>query len=238
MPAWKRAIDICFCISLLPILVLAALVMTIIHWGVSPGPLFFRQNRVGFRGGRFEIFKFRTMKPGANTKVHQHHFAQLVGSNSPMVKLDAQRDSRLVPGGWFLRASGFDELPQIINVLIGDMSLVGPRPCIMSEIEEYSCEQRARFNAVPGLTGLWQVSGKNRTSFEEMIRLDVQYAHKLSPFMDLQIILLTPRALLDQIQDIVRERRPSLRSSGESVSQGSLQKISFTAPRRIHRWLT
>jgi lipopolysaccharide/colanic/teichoic acid biosynthesis glycosyltransferase len=88
-----------------------------------------------------------------------------------MQKLDTRGDSRLIPGGWMLRASGLDELPQIINVLRGEMSIVGPRPCIPYEFEQYSSWQRQRLNSAPGLTGLWQVSGKNRTTFDEMIRL-------------------------------------------------------------------
>lgn len=236
MPAWKRATDISFCVLLLPILALCALMMTIITWLVSPGPLFFRQSRVGFRGRRFGIFKFRTMRIGANTEVHQHHFAQLMVSNAPMVKLDAQRDSRLIPGGWVLRAFGVDELPQIINVLLGDMSLVGPRPCMVNEFEQYSVSQRERVNAVPGLTGLWQVSGKNRTSFEKMIHLDLQYAREISLLRDLQIILRTPRAVMEQVLDIRCGRQSSIRAPSDEASQRFLHPTSVNAPRDGRSW--
>jgi lipopolysaccharide/colanic/teichoic acid biosynthesis glycosyltransferase len=152
------------------------------------------------------IFKFRTMHVGADTSAHQNHFKELVDSKAPMVKLDARHDRRLLPGGWLLRASGLDELPQIINVLRGEMSLVGPRPCLPTEFAHYLPEQRKRVDALPGLTGLWQVSGKNRTTFEEMIRLDLHYTRHASLWLDLKIIFLTPMALVQQINDI-RERR-------------------------------
>jgi lipopolysaccharide/colanic/teichoic acid biosynthesis glycosyltransferase len=117
-----------------------------------------------------------------------------------MVKMDARGDSRLIPGGRLIRASGLDELPQIINVFRGEMSVVGPRPCVPYEYEQYLPWQRARFNVVPGLTGLWQVSGKNRTTFEEMIRLDLRYAETRSLWLDLKIMVLTLPALLAQLR--------------------------------------
>src|SRR5690348_8060092 len=121
-----RGLDIFCCCLSLPMLAISVLVMAVVIRLVSPGPVFFRQERVGFQGRRFNILKFRTMTVNADTKVHQNHFNHLLGSNAPMVKLDAKHDTRLIPGGWLLRASGMDELPQIINVLRGDMSMVGP----------------------------------------------------------------------------------------------------------------
>lgn len=222
MPAWKRGIDILCCLLALPVLVFWVLLMTVVTWLISPGPVFFRQERVGFRGRRFKIFKFRTMTFGADTTFHQNHFKQLMDSNAPMVKLDARRDGRLIPGGWMLRASGMDELPQLINVLCGDMSLVGPRPCIPSEFEQYLPAQRERVNAVPGLTGLWQVSGKNRTTFEEMIRLDIHYARNVSLLLDLKIILLTPWALVVQICDTGMRRKSSAQVTPAGASNPPL----------------
>jgi lipopolysaccharide/colanic/teichoic acid biosynthesis glycosyltransferase len=157
----------------------------------SPGPIFFRQERVGCGQRRFKLYKFRTMQVTADMSEHQKHFAQLARSNVPMHKLDAHGDSRLVPGGRLLRASGLDELPQIINVLRGEMSIVGPRPCIPYELAQYSSAQKERFQATPGLTGLWQVSGKNQTTFDEMVRLDIAYAKTRSLPVDLKIILRT-----------------------------------------------
>jgi len=139
------------------------------------------------------------MKMNADTTAHQAYLNQLMGSNAPMVKMDAKRDSRLIPGGWLLRATGLDELPQIINVLRGEMSLVGPRPCIPYEYENYTIWQKQRFTSLPGLTGLWQVSGKNKTTFSEMIHLDIQYANKKSLWLDLKIMVMTAPALLQQV---------------------------------------
>jgi lipopolysaccharide/colanic/teichoic acid biosynthesis glycosyltransferase len=207
MPAWKRGFDLVLCAMALPLLLLCTLFMMIVTRLVSPGPVFFRQERVGHRGDRFRIYKFRTMFVGAETKSHQDHFKDLMQSNAPMVKLDSRGDARLIPGGWLLRAAGLDELPQIINVLRGEMSVVGPRPCIPAEYEDYLPHQYERFNAVPGLTGLWQVSGKNRTTLEEMLRLDVHYTRHASVGMDLKIILLTVPTLIAQIGDTRRQRQ-------------------------------
>jgi lipopolysaccharide/colanic/teichoic acid biosynthesis glycosyltransferase len=207
MPGWKRALDIVCCLVAMPVLALFTLVTSIVMQITSPGPVFFRQERVGYRGRRFMCYKFRTMLVGADCKTHQTHCDYLIQSNAPMVKMDARGDSRLIPGGWLIRASGLDELPQIINVLRGEMSLIGPRPCVPYEYEKYLPSQRERFNAVPGLTGLWQVSGKNRTTFEEMIRLDIQYSRKVSLWLDLKIIFLTIPALLVQISDTIRGKK-------------------------------
>ncbi len=213
MPVWKRGLDLLGCLLALPVLGWWVLLMTAVTRLVSPGPVFFRQERVGFRGCRFKLLKFRTMTVGADTAPHQNHFKRLVDSNAPMVKLDAQRDARLIPGGWVLRASGLDELPQLINVLRGDMSLVGPRPSTPGEFAQFRPEQRERVNAVPGLTGLWQVSGKNRTTFEEMIRLDIRYARQVSLPLDLKIMLLTPWALVVQIIDTLQRRNSAVRAA-------------------------
>ena len=210
MPASNRALDIFCCLVALPLLAFGALFMTLITRLVSPGPIFFRQERVGFKGRRFKIWKFRTMKVAAETTVHHKHFKHLIESNSPMIKLDDRCDARVIPGGWIFRATGMDELPQILNVLVGDMSLVGPRPCIPGEFEAYLPAQRERFNAIPGLTGLWQVSGKNRTTFEEMIRLDIRYARNVSLWLNLKIIFRTPRAIVLQLLDTRSRRRSSV----------------------------
>jgi lipopolysaccharide/colanic/teichoic acid biosynthesis glycosyltransferase len=151
------------------------------------------------------------MHTTADVASHRAHFAELIQSKTPMQKLDARGDARLITGGWFLRATGLDELPQIINVLRGDMSVVGPRPCIPYEYDQYTAQQRERFSSVPGLTGLWQVSGKNRTTFEEMIRLDVEYARRKSLGLDLKIIAKTLPALYTQVSEVQRaksNRRP------------------------------
>ncbi len=207
MPIWKRVLDIAC--SLVALLVLAPFVtvLALVLKFSSPGPILFRQERVGHLGRRFMCFKFRTMKVGASTATHEAHCRELISSNRPMVKMDRQGDPRLVPLGWVLRASGLDELPQIINVLRGEMSLVGPRPCLPFEYAEYQAWQRERFNTLPGLTGLWQVSGKNRTTFDEMIRFDIQYTRVKTLGLDLKIMARTIPALLSQIRDIRMGRR-------------------------------
>ena len=126
-----------------------------------------------------------------------------------MTKLDANGDSRIIPFGKFLRASGLDELPQLINVLRGEMSLVGPRPCVAYEAEKYLPWQRERFNAAPGLTGLWQVSGKNRTTFTRMMELDIEYTRRKNLWLDLKIIFMTVPALLVQMRDMKRAKKAS-----------------------------
>jgi lipopolysaccharide/colanic/teichoic acid biosynthesis glycosyltransferase len=222
IPAWKRMIDLGFCCCALPILALATFFIAALMSIASPGPIFFRQERVGYMGRRFHLYKFRTMHVGADTSNHAAYFTGLMNTNAPMQKLDARGDSRLIPFGWLLRASGMDELPQILNVFKGDMSVIGPRPCIPYEYENYSLPQRTRFHARPGLTGLWQVSGKNRTTFDRMIQLDIQYAVEKSLKLDMKILLLTVPAVLSQVHDMCRvrwsraERQPdSLPTTGE-----------------------
>jgi lipopolysaccharide/colanic/teichoic acid biosynthesis glycosyltransferase len=198
-PCWKRTLDVVFILLTLPfVLPLAVLVAVLIRM-VSAGPVLFRQERVGYLGRKFMCFKFRTMFVGAETTTHQGHLQHLMKSDAPMVKLDARGDLRIIPFGLLLRSSGLDELPQLINVLRGEMSLVGPRPCLPYECDDYLPWQRERFNTLPGLTGLWQVSGKNRTTFAEMMQLDISYAREKTLWLDLTIILKTIPAILGQI---------------------------------------
>jgi lipopolysaccharide/colanic/teichoic acid biosynthesis glycosyltransferase len=209
LPLWKRALDICVILFFLPgLLIIGSIVALIVKFG-SRGPVLFRQKRVGYKGQQFTCFKFRTMQVNAETVSHRNHTEELIRSQAPMVKLDAKRDPRLIPFGAVLRATGMDELPQLLNVLRGEMSIVGPRPCIPYEYELYEPWQRDRFNAVPGLTGLWQVSGKNRTTFNEMIRLDIDYSERSSLWLDLWIILKTLPALWAQCQDTRAKRKES-----------------------------
>ena len=148
------------------------------------------------------------MKLSAETQVHERHFEELMRVDCPMTKLDVYGDPRLAPFGRILRASGLDELPQIFNVLFGEMSLVGPRPCTPNEFANYEPWQRERVNGLPGLTGLWQVSGKNKTTFNEMIRMDVSYLNNMSILLDLQIMLKTCSILAEQ----TLESRPAAQS--------------------------
>jgi lipopolysaccharide/colanic/teichoic acid biosynthesis glycosyltransferase len=194
------------------LLIVGGAVALIIKLG-SRGPIFYRQERVGYRGSRFTIFKFRTMQVNAETDSHRRHTQHLIASQKPMTKLDAQNDPRLVPLGSVMRACGLDELPQLINVVRGEMSLVGPRPCIPYEFELHQPWQRRRYNATPGLTGLWQVNGKNRTTFEEMVWFDLEYAEKKSLTLDLKILFRTLPAIWQQYNDLKATRRKEAEAS-------------------------
>jgi exopolysaccharide production protein ExoY len=199
VPGWKSSLDlICILLSLpiwLPLMILLMLVTRI----ASPGPIFYRQKRVGLGGRHFYIWKFRTMKLSAETQTHERYFKELMRADCPMTKLDAHGDPRLAPCGRILRASGLDELPQIFNVLCGEMSLVGPRPCTPNEFADYQPWQRERVNGMPGLTGYWQVSGKNKTTFNEMIAMDLFYLKNMSILLDLKIMLKTCSVIAEQL---------------------------------------
>lgn len=170
----------------------------------SRGPVFFRQQRVGQFGRHFTCLKFRSMKADNDCTVHQQYVSQLIagkadrvvtGSNSIGVYKLAN-DDRTTRLGKLLRRSSLDELPQLINVLRGEMSIVGPRPPIPYELAVYQTWHRRRVLQVkPGITGLWQVSGRNRVSFDDMVRYDLRYANDWSPWLDLKIMLLTPAAV-------------------------------------------
>ena len=194
---------------------------------VSQGPVLFRQERVGYLGQRFMCFKFRTMYVNADTAVHQGHLDQLMDLDTPLVKMDAKGDPRIIPFGRLLRASGLDELPQLINVLRGEMSLVGPRPCLPYEYNKYQRWQKERFNTLPGLTGLWQVCGKNKTTFTEMICLDIRYARARTLWLDLKILLMTFPAVMVQVLEArdTRERRAFTRRETAPVSDLSRRVV-------------
>ena len=123
----------------------------------------------------------------------------LMQTDRPMTKLDLSGDPRIIPGGRILRAMGLDELPQLFDVLRGEMSLVGPRPCTPHEFRRYQMWQRERFNAAPGLTGYWQVNGKNKTTFTEMIKMDIFYTKNMSICLDLTIMLRTLPTICAQV---------------------------------------
>jgi lipopolysaccharide/colanic/teichoic acid biosynthesis glycosyltransferase len=199
VPGWKSALDITCILLALPIWLPLMILLMLVTRLASPGPIFYRQKRVGLGGRHFLIWKFRTMKVSAETRTHEHHFQELMRVDCPMTKLDAYGDPRLAPFGRVLRASGLDELPQIFNVLCGEMSLVGPRPCTPNEFARYEPWQRQRVNGLPGLTGYWQVSGKNKTTFKEMIVMDLFYLKNLSILLDLKIMLKTCAVIAGQL---------------------------------------
>jgi lipopolysaccharide/colanic/teichoic acid biosynthesis glycosyltransferase len=171
----------------------------------SKGPVFFRQQRIGQFGRRFMLLKLRSMFVGNDPSIHQEYVKQLIAAgadpqhkapNGKVFKL--VNDPRITKVGAFLRRTSLDEIPQFINVFLGDMSLVGPRPPIAYEIEAYDLWHRRRvLEAKPGITGLWQVKGRSRVTFDEMVRLDLQYATTWSPWMDVKILLRTPAAVVN-----------------------------------------
>jgi lipopolysaccharide/colanic/teichoic acid biosynthesis glycosyltransferase len=211
----KRATDMIlasFLLALtLPVLLLAMLAIVL----TSPGPAIFRQRRVGYRRQEFVIYKLRTMSAGPVHAPASNPAADLPGSApartgfapppKPFPGPAGQRvfekiqegDGRVTPVGRILRKLSIDELPQLLNVLRGDMSLVGPRPLLMSDMRHFPTGRpMRRFDMKPGLTGLWQVSGRSLLSDEERIRLDVEYVERWSPWLDLRIILQTPMVVL------------------------------------------
>jgi len=211
-PSWKRALDVTLILLSAPLWLPLMLGISLVILIASRGPVIFRQPRVGYNGRPFLCYKFRSMRCDADARVHRQHLDQIMKSGAPMVKLDRADDPRLIPYGDLLRASGLDELPQVFNVLRGEMSLVGPRPCTAYEYELYLPWQRERFRALPGLTGLWQVSGKNRTTFEEMVRLDIRYRRELSLRQDLRIILSTFAVLCRQVSESAGRRYEKARA--------------------------
>jgi lipopolysaccharide/colanic/teichoic acid biosynthesis glycosyltransferase len=168
----------------------------------SRGPVFFRQTRIGQGAKPFTMFKFRTMHVDADRTLH-HEFVTRFIKSSGQQELGANElfkitnDPRVTPIGRILRRTSLDELPQFWNVLRGDMSLVGPRPPLAYELEQYrSWHWRRVLEAKPGITGLWQVVGRSRTSFDDMVRLDLRYVRTCSLSTDIKILLATPRAVV------------------------------------------
>jgi lipopolysaccharide/colanic/teichoic acid biosynthesis glycosyltransferase len=202
--AAKRAMDLAgSALGLLiasPILLVIALAIKL----SSKGPVFFRQQRIGQYGAPFVFLKFRSMHVNNDPSIHREYVQQMIAgqaerkanaSGQGVYKLT--RDPRVTRVGMLLRRTSLDELPQLYNVLKGEMSLVGPRPAIPYEVEAYEVWHRRRvLESKPGITGLWQVSGRSRVTFDEMVRLDVRYAMARSLWLDIKILAQTPRAVL------------------------------------------
>lgn len=205
VPTWKRALDVTLVALALPIWLPLMIVIMIFIKISSPGPAFYRQERVGMRGKKLMLYKFRSMHVNSETKLHESYFKGLMSSDAPMEKLDHE-DDRIIRGGHALRSLGLDELPQILNIIRGEMSLVGPRPCTVGEFEHYLPWQKERVRAVPGLTGYWQVNGKNKTTFNEMIAMDIFYAENASLKLDLLILVKTIPVLWEQTVAIMKRR--------------------------------
>jgi exopolysaccharide production protein ExoY len=220
VPIWKRILDVTLVLLALPFLLPVGILTYIFIKVASPGPAFFRQQRMGHWGRRFMCLKFRTMKINADAGLHQAHLKQLMTTNQLTQKLDCSGDKRLIVGAMWLRVTGVDELPQLFNVLLGDMSLVGPRPCTPYEFELLSEDHKHRCEAPPGLTGLWQISGKNKTTFGEMMDLDLKYVREKSLWLDLKIMLLTVPAILKLVWEMILRPRINMQPMASAMSLG------------------
>ena len=196
--AMKRALDIAGSFAALIVLLPLFIIISVAIKLTSAGPVFFRQKRIGQFGEEFTFLKFRSMYVNSDPSIHKEYVQSLICRK---VESDGtykiKNDPRVTLVGRFLRKSSLDELPQFINVLRGEMSLVGPRPPIPYELEEYSLWHRRRvLEGKPGITGVWQVDGRSRTTFDEMVRMDLRYIRNQSFWLDIRILLKTPFAVL------------------------------------------
>lgn len=185
--------DVVGAIVLLAVLLPIFLCVAVFIKCVSRGPVLYRQRRYGLGGRPFKVWKFRTIEVNHELSEHRSHVADLMASDRPLEKRDHALD--IIRGGKLMRKFGIDELPQLMNVLKGEMSLVGPRPDVVP-FDDYASWHRRRFDVLPGITGLWQVSGKNRTTFATMMRLDLAYVRRRSFWLDVTILLLTIPSLV------------------------------------------
>lgn len=194
----KRVIDIIVSLLLLLILLPFFLIISIIIKIDSSGPVFFLQERVGKNGKKFKMLKFRTMYKDNDERVHKEYVTKLIkeGKKDESGIYKIKDDPRITKIGKFLRAFSFDEFPQLINVLKGEMSLVGPRPPIEYEVENYDQWHKRRLSVKPGMTGMWQVSGRNRVGFEDMVLLDIYYVENFNIWLDIIILLKTIPAIV------------------------------------------
>jgi lipopolysaccharide/colanic/teichoic acid biosynthesis glycosyltransferase len=198
----KRILDILFTLLMLfPLFIVMVIVAVLIRLD-SKGPIFFRQKRVGLHGVEFDMFKFRSMHMNCDDSAHREAIKQYmngatlnddVGTDNPYKLANDPRVTRI---GRFIRRTSIDELPQFINVLRGEMTLVGPRPPLPYEVEVYSLGDLLRLGGKPGLTGTWQVYGRSRVAFQEMVEMDIVYLQQQSIWQDLKLIALTIPVML------------------------------------------
>ncbi len=202
--ASKRIFDLVVASVLIVCLLPVFFFCAVLVWRSSPGPVLFRQPRIGAKGREFTFLKFRSMRVDADPSIHREYVAKFINGeaeqhkagNGSMFKLVA--DPRVTRAGQFLRKTSLDELPQLFNVVRGNMSLVGPRPPIPYELENYRPEHYRRLAVKPGITGLWQISGRSHTTFEEMIALDLEYIRRASLLTDLSVLIKTLPVVLNQ----------------------------------------
>jgi lipopolysaccharide/colanic/teichoic acid biosynthesis glycosyltransferase len=193
---WKRPFDLVVgtiaLLGALPVILCLALAVVL----DSPGPAFFGQERVGRDGRRFRIWKLRSMQAGCDQSAHRHAAARWFAGQPTSDRYKGLDDPRITRLGRLLRRTNLDELPQLLNVVKGDMSLVGPRPAIPYELAHYRSADYQRLCVPPGITGLWQVSRRDRLSAAQMMDLDLRYVRQASPWLDLRILFMTVPAVL------------------------------------------
>jgi lipopolysaccharide/colanic/teichoic acid biosynthesis glycosyltransferase len=204
LSALRRLFDIAFAGAMIvlfsPLLIAVAIAVRL----DSHGPALFRQRRVGLRQSEFTLFKFRSMRLDADPRGHREYVTALINGNDEETLPEGGQqdlyklavDNRITRVGRWIRKWSVDELPQLFNVVLGDMTLVGPRPAIPYEVAEYPSWYLERFSVKPGLTGYWQVSGRSERTYEEMVRLDIEYAERRSLALDLSILAKTPWIVL------------------------------------------
>jgi exopolysaccharide biosynthesis polyprenyl glycosylphosphotransferase len=200
---WKRIFDILVASIILVIISPILLVLTLLVILDSPGPAIYRQKRIGENGKPFIMYKFRSMRTNTDPSIHQEYVTRLIKENLEPAQLEKgksylkmQDDPRITRLGRFIRKTSLDELPQLFNVVRGEMSLVGPRPSLPYELENYQGWHKRRLEALPGITGVWQVRARNRVSFDEMVRMDLDYIQHQSIWKDIWILFQTPWAAL------------------------------------------
>jgi len=194
----KRALDVLAAMVILLLILPTFLLIGLLVYLSSPGPILFRQQRIGLNGTSFTLLKFRTMYHGASSAVHETYYRALMQGTAEATgnTFKLKNDSRITPVGRVLRRLSLDELPQLLNVLRGEMSLVGPRPPLPYEVADYGPRELRRLSVPPGLTGLWQVSGRAILNFHQMIALDLAYVEHWSLWLDLEILARTPLVVL------------------------------------------
>jgi exopolysaccharide biosynthesis polyprenyl glycosylphosphotransferase len=190
----KRGTDAVLAALLVAVAFLPMVVVGLLVWRHDRGPVLYRQQRVGERGERFHMYKFRTMVVDADARLERGELGHVPQVNARIFK--DRNDPRVTPVGRFLRRYSIDELPQLINVVRGEMSLVGPRPPLAREVAEYEPDEVQRLRVRPGLTGLWQISGRSDLSWEQSVRLDLWYVDNWTPLVDVQILCRTARAVV------------------------------------------
>ena len=198
----KRVFDVIFTLLLLIPLLIVVVIVAMCIWLDSEGPVFFRQKRVGLHGEEFTIYKFRSMYVDCDDRLHRDAIRQYMqgeklngkADTTMLYKLD--NDPRVTRLGRIIRKTSIDELPQFLNVLHGEMTLVGPRPPLLYEVECYSSNDWLRLSGKPGLTGPWQVYGRSQVGFQDMVEMDINYLQQQSFWQDIKLIALTPIVML------------------------------------------